>query len=65
MRLTSLQLGDLVEVNIRGNIFRATVRSKAPGLVGIMPNDSKRFSWRFAKPHQIVRRVERQQGMAA
>lgn len=58
MRMASLKEGDTVEVNVRGQKFKATIRSKNQGLLRIDPDDAGRITFRFARPHQIVKRIE-------
>lgn len=61
MRLAELNPGDLIEANVRGVKFRATVERVNRGLAKIEPAEPSRYSWRFLGPRQIVRKVGTQE----
>ena len=64
MQSRAFDIGDRVEVDVKGVRFPATVRSKVHGLVGIEPEEPKRYSWRTVTPRLIVRVLERQGRLA-
>lgn len=57
METRSLKHGDRIEVDVRGVRFPATVQSKAPGLIGIEPENRERYTWRFVPPRRVVRKL--------
>lgn len=64
MDARSIKVGDLVQVDVRGTVFTATVRSKQPRNIGVDPVDPYHFTWRHVSPRQIVKRLERPEGGA-
>lgn len=61
METRTLNEGDRIEANVRGVSFTATITSKPPGMLGIEPDEPKRFSWRFVTPRQVVKKLEAQE----
>jgi hypothetical protein len=59
----SLSIGDPILVDVKGEVFSATVRT-LPGrdegkrLVGIDPDNPRRFTRRFCSPRCIRERLE-------
>lgn len=65
METRRIKPGDHIEANVNGVVFEATVRSKPDGLIGIDPLEPHRYSWRFVKPRQVVRVLEKQGRLVA
>jgi hypothetical protein len=59
MRMQSIRPGDHVEVDVKGIVFEAIVRSKAPRVIGVDPIDPIRHTWRYVSARQIKRRISR------
>jgi hypothetical protein len=64
MNTRSLQIGDPVVVDVRGQTFEATIRSFPPArdkrkrTIGIDPLNPKRVSYRFCSARNIKGRAE-------
>jgi hypothetical protein len=58
----AILIGDLVEVKVGGDVFQATVRSKAPKVAGIDPLDPILFEARYCSYSSVLRLVERPAG---
>jgi hypothetical protein len=65
MDMRAIRVGDVVEVDIRGYVFPATVRSKAPRTIGIDPADPIRFTYRFCSSRQVKKRISRPESEGA
>lgn len=63
MRIATLHPGDHVQVDVRGTVFNATVKSVHPGcsLVGIEPDQPERYTWRSVTARRVVKKLEGQE----
>lgn len=61
MKSADLHPGDRVEVNVRGRVFRATVRELGDGGVGIDPEEPKRITHRQVSIRQVTRKLRMQE----
>ena len=58
MQSRQIHIGQRYEIDVKGTVFAATVRSKAPRLIAITPDNPKRITWRNVPPQMFRRKLK-------